>query len=172
MAMETNFGFRPLTTPKEGQTDRKLAGATVLRHSIVYLATDGDVEMRPDGATTQIPYGVALNYATVGEEVIICIDPNMKYVTTYNIGPNILKQAVGYYAQTVANDTAMDAMNPHIGQGSIGTIAGTYVSTTHAVQILGIYEHPENPYGDFTSTTAVDLLVTVRVISKLAEIGA
>lgn len=168
MAMEVDFGFRPLTEPKPGQTVRKTAGNTIYRHCVVELAADGDVETRADGATGNIPHGVALNYAALGEEVIVCTDPMMKYVTTYTIAPNAVKADFGQFVTTNDNDNVKDAMNPHLGRGKVLTASAVYVPGTSVAQLLEIYDHPHNPVGDYTSAGAVDLLVTVRVLSELA----
>ena len=174
MVNKVDFGFRPLTAPKDGQVARFLAGGTLWRHSIVVMDTDGDVIVKADTATGVQHVGVALNYAESTEEVIVCIDPGMKYVTTYTVAPNALKADIGQYFITSENDAAKDAtMNAKISGGKILTGADTFIPGAHCARLLGVYEDKTNlaVVGDYSGASPLDILVVVHVMSDFAVTG-
>lgn len=152
-------GFVPVTAPKHYKT--YAAAATVYKFGMVYLSANGTVTLRPD-AGTQVPCGVALNYATAGEDVTVCNDPFQIYRIICTGIPVSLRGQIGYYGTTSGNATAKTSA-PHFSNATLSAASLASAATTNlCILFLGPDKIVENPYGDGTGVGSVANSVLVR----------
>ena len=152
-------GFIPVTEPREYQEFTALG--TILRWSLVYQ-TAGGVTAIPD-AGAQVPVGVALNYATVGEQVTVCKDRFQLYQTIYTQVPLVVASQIGYHFD-ILNNAVANAGAPHNAMTELNpTGAQVAYTTTFFVQMVEPAPIVGNPYGDGSGAVAADCAVFVRL---------
>jgi hypothetical protein len=69
------------------------AGSTVYPGDLVILAADGAIDTAAAGTTAAL--GVALNYAIVGQDVLVADSPNQKFIVQADDGTVSAQSAVG-----------------------------------------------------------------------------
>jgi hypothetical protein len=69
------------------------AGSTVYPGDLVILAADGAIDTAAAGTTAAL--GVAMNYATVGQDVLVADDPNQKFIVQADDGTVSAQSVVG-----------------------------------------------------------------------------
>jgi len=125
-----------------------VAGSTVYPGDPVALASDGQV----DSSVTVPLLGVALNYATVGQDLMVADDPAQIFVAQATA--SIATTDVGQNA-SLSLGTASTAYKMSRAEVDQSTLAGT---ATLAVKIVGIGEAIDNSAG----AADVDVLVKIN----------
>lgn len=90
-------GFRP--HGKVLRSNKYQAGSTCFPGDLVAMASDGQCDPVAAGSTI---LGAALNYATVGQDLIVSDDPNQRYVVSVSAAAFDAQTDVGNNADHVA----------------------------------------------------------------------
>lgn len=131
-------GFAPYGTVR--QTVKFQAGSTIAPGEFVALASDGQVDAAGAGATI---LGLALNYATANQDVMVIVDPDQLYVGQADETEIDAQTDVGNLCDIVAtaDNTTYKAARMEIDSSTIGTGSGGQLV------ILGIEARPDNAFG-------------------------
>lgn len=125
-----------------------VAGSTIYPGDPVALASDGQV----DSSVTVPLIGVALNYATANQDVMVADSPNQMFVAqaTASIAASDVGQNASLSLGTAS--TAYKISRAEVDQSTLATTA------TLAVKILGIGEAIDNAAG----SADVDVIVKIN----------
>lgn len=127
---EDAWGLKPLTQPKLFKTYP--SSGTVLRFQPVNLASN--LVFAATDATAGI-YGVAMNHATGGEDVIVCIDPDMHYLCTSDA--EVVQANVGLYVE-LDNNTSTGPTSEVCGCNIRHASLNTTDSDARGLQVVGL----------------------------------
>jgi hypothetical protein len=114
------------------------------------MADDGQVDTSAAGVTL---LGVALNYATVGQNVMVSDDPNQRYVVMASAAEVDAQTDIGNNADHVATspNTVYNTSKQRLNSGAL-------VTSSAGLTILGIEPKIDNAFGS-----------VVQVIVKINE---
>lgn len=99
------------------------AGSTVYPGDFVRLASDGQVDAAAAGETL---IGVAMHYATVGQELMVCDDPSQRYVAQADESELDVQTDVGQSVDIVATagNSTYKTSRQEIDSSTAGTTSG------------------------------------------------
>ena len=137
--LDTPKGFAVYGVPKK--TIVLEAGSTIAPGEFVRLASDGQLDAVAAGETI---LGLALNYATVGEDVLVSYDPDQLYVGQADETEIDAQTDVGNVFDVVAtaDNTTYKTSRMEIDSSTVSTSDGQLL-------LLGLEKRPDNAFGGF-----------------------
>lgn len=137
--------------------EKHVAGATIRAGEFVSLSADGKMDPVAAGAVIA---GLALNNAADGEDILVSVAPNQRYVGQVAAAEFDVQADVGQLCDIVAtaDNTTYEAARMEIDGSSLGTGSGGQLV------LLGREERPDNALGEF-----VDAVVKINEYQAYGE---
>lgn len=148
-------GFRPYGEIL--QTFVAQAGSTIYPGDFVKLASDGQVDSVAAGADI---YGLALQYATVGQDILLSVDPNQLYIGQADETELDAQTDIGNLCDVVATagNSTYNTSRQEVDSSTVGTGSGGQLV------IMALYKEVGNALGGF-----VDVIVKVNENQAFGE---
>jgi hypothetical protein len=130
-------GFAPYGAPLRQSLYQ--AGSTVYPGDFVRLASDGQMDSATAGQTL---VGVAMNYATVGQDLMVCDDPDQRYVAQGDESEIDAQTDVGQVCDIVATagNSTYKISRQEIDSSDLNSTSGQLL-------VLGLVAAPSNAGG-------------------------
>ncbi len=143
---DTPKGFAPYG--KVLRMNRYEAGSTVYPGDVVTLASDGQVDTT---GGTGVILGVAMNYALVGEKLMVCDDPEQRFVAQADETEIDAQTDIGQTCDVTltAGSSAYKTSRQEVDSSTIGS--------SKQLVILDYERRPDNALGGF-----VDAIVRIN----------
>lgn len=134
------------------------AGSTVYPGDFVRLASDGQVDAAAAGETL---IGVAMHYATVGQELMVADDPSQRYIAQCDGSEFDEQTDVGNTVDILATagNSTYKASRQEVDSSTLGTTSGQLL-------VLALNRRP-----DLAGGANMEIVVQINELQAIASFG-